>query len=164
MFTVAFTGHRPNRLGGYERPDGSVPQLRRDLRAMIQVELEATALEHEEGVRVIVGGALGVDTDAAIIAHYLGLPFVVAVPCQGQDSRWPQASRDLYRRMLAAAAEVVLVSDEPYSAAAMHRRNAWMVDRCDELFAVYDGVSRGGTSSCVAYAEGQGRVVRRIWV
>lgn len=164
MYTVAFTGHRPPRLGGYDRPDGTVPELRRQLRAMIQTELAATAADHPEGLRVVVGGALGVDTDAAIIAHYLELPFVVAVPCRGQDSRWPQASRDLYARMLEAAEEVVLVSDEPYSADAMHRRNAWMVDRCDELFAVYDGVSQGGTSSCMRYAERTGRLVRRIWV
>jgi uncharacterized phage-like protein YoqJ len=34
----------------------------------------------------------------------------------------------------------------------MHARNAWMVDQCEALLAVWDGTP-GGTSGCVNYAK-----------
>ena len=106
--------------------------------------------------------ALGWDTAWAISALRLGVPLVAAVPFAGQESRWPPEARARYRALLAAAAEVVVVSPGGYSAEKMQIRNRWMVDRCDALVALWDG-GAGGTAGCVAYARSVGRPVFNLW-
>lgn len=139
---LAFTGHRPDKLGGY---GPSVLQNKiRDLISLVISNSKATT--------VISGMALGVDQWAAEEAVKLGVPFIAAVPCEGQDSRWPQASQSHYHDLLAKAQKVVVVSPGPYAGWKMQKRNEWMVDQCDALVAVFDG-SDGGTANCVAYAE-----------
>lgn len=133
---VAFTGHRPNKL-----PFDVKPVL-------------AWCLERLEALKpskVISGMALGVDMLAAAAAVKLHIPFIAAVPFEGQDVLWGESHRETYRKLLAKAEEVVHVSDPGYEAWKMHARNHWMVDRCNLLLAVWDGTA-GGTKACVEYA------------
>jgi uncharacterized phage-like protein YoqJ len=139
---VAFTGHRPDKLGGY----GPSP-LQEWVRLRIRSKLETL---RPSGV--ISGMALGVDTWAAEEAFLLGIPFVAAVPFKGQEARWPPESQARYRDLLARTFRTVYVSEPPYSVAKMQIRNQWMVDHCGKLIAVWDG-SSGGTGNCVHYAE-----------
>jgi hypothetical protein len=146
---LAGTGHRPNKLGGY----GPQAHDRR-------VALAVAALKRHAPARVISGMALGWDTALAIAAVRLEIPFVAAVPFEGQESAWPSLSQAEYRRLLDRAAEVVHVCPPGYAAAKMQTRNEWMVDRCDLLLALWDG-SPGGTANCVEYATLRGPTVRR---
>lgn len=139
---VAFTGHRPDKLGGYK----SNP-LQSWVRRQIRIHLEALAPSG-----AISGMALGVDQWAAEELLLLGVPFVAAVPFVGQEARWPSESQERYRDLLARAFRVVHVSPPPYAAWKMQVRNQWMVNHCAKLIAVWDG-SSGGTSNCVSYAE-----------
>ena len=97
--------------------------------------------------------ALGVDTWAAQLCVELGIPFDAYVPFVGQESKWPNASRDAYVALLHKARHVRMITTGGYSNAAFQRRNKAMVDDCDTLIAVWDG-SPGGTANCVRYAEG----------
>jgi uncharacterized phage-like protein YoqJ len=90
------------------------------------------------------------------------VPLVAAVPFEGQERKWPEESRNLFRRVLNAAAEVVCVSEGGFSARAMQARNEWVVDRCDALAALWNG-SGGGTANCVFYAVKVGRPVLNLW-
>lgn len=142
---VAFTGHRPQKLGGF---DDNTNQFEYVVKQIHQTILQ---LEKIEPVHIISGMALGVDQWAAEYAAFRKIPFSAYVPCEGQDSRWPQASRDRYNQLLALASEVKLVTKGPYSPWKMQERNKAMVDDCDVLIAVWDGTS-GGTKNCVDYA------------
>jgi uncharacterized phage-like protein YoqJ len=153
--TVAFTGHRPPKIGGYNDNNPQRKQIRSDMYA------ELSKLKEFYDITVITGGALGVDTDAAEVAYLLEIPYIVGVPCQGHSSKWPAASRTAYEKMLSLAKEVVLVTDAPYSNDCMQIRNMWMVDRCGLLIAVWDG-SSGGTANCVRYADLQKKSIRYI--
>lgn len=149
-YHIAFTGHRPHKLGGYDPTNPKRVAVRAAIHDALQRAINKYGETHE--IVAITGGALGVDQDAASIAHKLGLPFIVAVPCQGQDSKWPAESKVRYATMLNLASEVVMVHDGPYNNTCMDKRNEWMVDHCDALVAVWDGTS-GGTANCVKYAK-----------
>jgi len=152
MSTVAFTGHRPNKLGGYDTPNPTYNWVC----WCLEEELEKLKPE-----KAISGMALGVDQWAAKICVKLGIPFIAAVPFKGQESQWPLKSQKTYHNLLAKAAEVVIVCSGGYDPGKMQKRNAWMVDHCDVLVAVWDGTP-GGTANCVRYAESAGRKIVRI--
>lgn len=143
---VAFTGHRPNKVGGYIVPN---PRYR-----WITFEMEQALLSLEPHF-VISGMALGVDQWAAELAIKMHIPFIAAVPCKGQDLLWPRESQEKYKMLLSKATEIVYVSHDPYKMEMMQKRNEWMVDHCNTLVAVWDGTP-GGTGNCVKYAIEKG--------
>lgn len=140
---VAFTGHRPDKLGGYKVPNDTYIRVCRKI---------DTLLKELKPEKVITGMALGVDQWAAMIAHKLQIPYLAAIPFEGQEKAWPEASQKTFRLLRKLAAEEVIVSPGGYSADKMQVRNIWMVDNCDVLIAVWDG-TKGGTGNCVEYAK-----------
>jgi hypothetical protein len=64
--------------------------------------------------------------------------------------------------MIAQASRVVVVCQGGFTNWAMQKRNEWMADNCDRLFALWDG-SAGGTANCVAYAKRVGRETLNLW-
>jgi len=151
----AVTGHRPNKLGGYNtRNNPHYNSIMEGLdRALLELRPE----------RVIVGMALGVDQWMAELCLWNGIPFVAAIPFEGFEvgGHWYESNIRKYRDLLAKAAQVVPVSSPPYTPWKMQLRNEWMVDHCDVLLAVFDGTP-GGTANCVSYAQQVRRTIRRI--
>lgn len=148
---LAATGHRPVKLGGY----GAYVFARLKLGARHYLADAAPD-------RVISGMALGWDQAWAWAAVDLGIPFVAAMPFYGQETQWPEESRERYHDLLEHAAEVVTVCEGGYAPWKMQRRNEWMVDHCDKMIALWDG-SNGGTANCVRYAERVGKPVENLW-
>ena len=149
---VAFTGHRPDKLGGYKIPNPTYQKVYREI---------DKALKELQPEKVISGMALGVDRWAAAIAHKLKIPFLAAIPFEGQEKAWPEESQRIFRLLRKLAAEEVIVSEGGYSPAKMQIRNEWMVDHCDTLIAVWDG-SKGGTGNCAEYAKSIGKTIYYI--
>ncbi len=146
MKLVAFTGHRPDKLGGFKLPNPTYLQVCKDIdRVLKEVKPD----------KVISGMALGVDQWAANIAVKLNIPFIAAVPFLGQEGKWPNESQKIYKKLMELAGEVVVVSEGGFAANKMQIRNKWMVDHCDVLIAVYNGDETGGTANCVKYAKSQ---------
>jgi len=148
---IAFTGHRPNKIGGY---DDNNPKRKAIQKAINEVLISLSPSF------VITGGALGIDTDAAREAYRLGIPYSVVAPCRNHSSKWPQHSQKRYATMCKLANKYV-INDVDYSPQAMQDRNKQMVDECDILVAIWDGTS-GGTANCVKYANKIGKEIIRI--
>lgn len=148
---VAFTGHRPDKLGGYA-PCAQHTRVREALQSEI-IALAPTW--------AISGMAQGVDQWAAQICVDLGIRFTAAIPFLGQETAWPTQARREYVTLLEKAFDVEVVAAGGFAAYKMQRRNEWMVDHCDTLVAVWDG-SEGGTANCVRYAETVDRRVVRV--
>lgn len=140
---VAFTGHRPNKLGGYNLPNQTY------IYVCQQIEKTLKELNPE---KIISGMALGVDQWATSIAIKLGIPFIAAIPFIGQERVWPESSKRTYHLLLKKASEQVIVSEGEYTAHKLQIRNEWMVDRCNKLIAIWNGTN-GGTGNCVNYAK-----------
>ena len=106
---------------------------------------------------------------------------VAAVPFVLQHGVWPVPAKREYSKILKRADLICLVDTEEvisfddlharyaktstpersYVARWLFARNAWMVDRCDSLLAVYRDSESGGTKNCVEYAVKKDvRVVR----
>ena len=148
---IAFTGHRPNKLGGY----GQSPT-----RDLIEKRLRSL-LDALKPSKCISGMALGFDQWAAQICIDLGIPFVAAIPFKGQELKWPCKSQSAYLVLMAKAIDVKVVCEGPYAAWKMQERNKWMVDQADEIIACFDG-SPGGTANCLAYARLLGKTIHII--
>lgn len=156
--TVAFTGHRPNKLGGYD------PKDNKELLWKISNEIEA--LINQGYNRFINGLALGVDQWCALIIiklkeKYTHIKLVSAIPCKAHPNKWNQASQDTWGHIVFHSDEVYLVTDADYTPQCMQVRNVWMVDNADLILAVWDG-TKGGTGNCVGYAKKQKKEILTI--
>lgn len=160
MRTIAFTGHRPDKLpGGYNGNHSNILNI---------IELELRKQEHP--IKVITGGALGIDQLALQAAlntredSYHGVKIVVAEPFKFFWRKWPPQSIENYlRNIFDVDIERILVDDsEIYAPWKMQKRNEWMVDRCDELWAWWDG-SSGGTKNCIDYAKKKDVIIRNLY-
>jgi len=140
---VAFTGHRPDKLGGYNLPNPTYIKVCRAIDKHLR-EINPS--------KVISGMALGTNQSASNIAIKLGIPLIAAIPFEGQEKKWPERSQKAYNYLLKRATDIVYVSPPGFSTTKMQLRNEWMVDQCDILIGVYNG-SAGGTANCIKYAE-----------
>ena len=143
---VAGTGHRMVKLGGYR--DFWVTSLDQFAIKVIQ----DLPVRPDLGIS---GMALGWDQSLARAFCYLKIPWLAALPFEGQDSRWPSAAKEEYRGLLNWATAVEVVSPGAYTPWKMHARNRWMVDQLtddsDRLLALWNG-GDGGTANCIRYA------------
>ena len=159
-FTVAITGHRPNRLGI------GVARVARRL------ELALTALRAgSSGHRRVAVSALaeGADRLFAEAALTLGYELHALLPFESADYEVTFAdpgTTATYRALRARAATVrELPGALADSKAAYEAVGRATVDACDVLIAVWDGkpaAGRGGTPEIIDYALAGDRPV--IWV
>lgn len=147
---ICATGHRPNKLGGYE--------LRRRL-----TQLAVGYLERMQPEGIISGMALGWDQAWAEAGLLLGLPVHAAIPFEGQESQWPSESRRAFDAIRRRCASVTIVSPGGYSADKMQVRNEWMVDRAVRICALWNGTP-GGTANCLKYRGEWQRPVDNLWL
>ncbi len=155
LFSFAVTGHRPNKLWGYNLNDPHYVALQTYFENTVKAKLN----EGFDQIEMISGMALGVDTvfaHAAISLKNAGYPivFTAAIPFNGQEHMWNEYTQNHYRDLLSHADTIQIVCNGEYAAWKMQKRNEFMVDRCDELIAVWDG-TKGGTANCVNYAKGK---------
>ncbi len=148
---IAATGHRPDKLGGYD------PKIADQL-----MVLAAVTLRKLQSTEVISGMALGWDQAVAKAAVSCKIPFIAAVPFAGQELKWPQESQTTYRYLMQCAARVEIVCEGGYAPWKMQVRNQWMVDNADKMLALWDG-SSGGTANCLKYAEKKQKPIENVW-
>lgn len=144
---IAATGHRPDKLGGYGV--GAKMKLRR---------LAYDYLKEAKPEGVIIGMAQGWDQAVGFAAMSLEIVVHAAVPFAGQESQWPLDAQQEYRSLLTCCSSITVVFPGGYCAYAMQLRNEWMVDRCNQVMAMWDG-SPGGTANCIKYATKRGTPV-----
>jgi uncharacterized phage-like protein YoqJ len=149
---VGVTGHRPDKLGGYD--DSTTNRL---------MDLATEYLIDTRPNKVITGMALGWDQAVALACIRNGIPFIAAVPFEGQDKTWPARAKERWRYLKEEATEVVVVSPgQGFSREAMFRRNRYIVDHSDRICALFSG-ERGGTHDCVYYARHSLKAVDNLW-
>lgn len=154
---ICVTGHRPNKLYGYNLSDPRWQKLKKQFKQI---------LKENNCDEAITGMALGVDTVFALAALELkdegyGIKLHCAIPCKNHSCKWIKESVDQYNEILSKADIVNLVSDEEYKPWLMQKRNEYMVNLADKVIAVWDG-SSGGTANCVRYAKSIGREIIMI--
>lgn len=138
--TVAFTGHRTY-----------CGEANSDLRQTI------LKLCEEGFTRFLCGMAWGFDLAAGEAVaeakkHCSEIELVAVVPYDGFEGLFCGDDAEQYGRVMAAADEVVVVSEQGGDA-AFRRRNDYLVDNASIVVAWFDGVPRGGTAYTVRRAR-----------
>jgi uncharacterized phage-like protein YoqJ len=151
MSTICGTGHRPDKLGGYDNFD------------LEKLCCFATyCLVKMSPTRVISGMALGWDQAIAVAALNLQIPLTAAVPFKGQERTWPDRMKEAYHSYLEKADEVVIVCEGDWHPYKMQLRNEWMVDHSALVLALWNG-SKGGTANCIRYANKVKKPIINVW-
>ena len=148
---LSITGHRPQDLPfGFSLPNPCYNYICKRLKEIF-IEQKAT--------KIVSGMALGVDQYAAYIATQLKIPFLAAIPFNGQENAWPVNSKKVYKVLLDKAVEKIIVCEGDYAPFKMQVRNQYMVDNSDALIAVWTGKEFGGTYNCIQYAKAQDKQI-----
>lgn len=145
---ISVTGHRPNKLYGYNMKDKRYISLKENFKEH---------LLKKKCTKAVSGMALGVDqlyAEAVIELKEMGHPIelIAAVPCRNHSCKWPRVSQEHYDELLNKADKIVLVSDQSYEPHLMQLRNEYMVNISTDVIAIWDG-TKSGTGNCVRYAE-----------
>lgn len=151
---VAGTGHRPDKVGGYSQE------------AYNKLMLIATEwIQENRPDRVISGMALGWDQALAEAALKLGIPVTAAIPCLRQSWKWTKEGKDKYKSILSNPLVTEhWVSNEKFTHYCMQVRNLWMMDNCDVVLALWDGIpGTGGTAHAVQYAQRKGKRIINLY-
>jgi len=175
---IAITGHRPNKLGNdYDLSSDLIKEIAKEIFGILvkySTGFESKVLMNYaepngvigemkiklDGLTLITGMALGIDTLFAQIAIDNNIPFIAAIPCKFQDSKWRSENKLLYNALINhPLCTKHWISQTPYTKECMSMRNEWMVDNCDLLIAVWDG-SPGGTANCIRYAKDRVKMVQ----
>lgn len=148
---IAGTGHRPDKLGGYDK---EIYQK--------YYQLAYNWLKENQPTKVISGMAMGWDMALAEASQNLKIYTILAIPCKNQDIKWSGWWKEKYQIITFARANECHVLSETYTPYCMHKRNEWMVDRADKMLALWDG-SKGGTYNCIQYANKKKKQVINLW-
>jgi len=137
---IAFTGHR--RLSS----------------AQVVPYLNKLHQEYPEAIW-ITGGAVGLDTEAALFAmrHAIPLWLILPFPPLVMSKFWKDHQKTALRDTWAYA-EKTSVLAPAYDVSVYQRRNERMVDLSDMVAAFWDS-SNGGTGNCVRYAQKVGKKI-----
>lgn len=147
---VCFTGHRPNKLKGYNPIDNK--------ELLWKIHSVCVDLIENRNVTTFINGlALGIDIWSAKIVlklkeKYPHIKLISAIPCRNQSCKWREEDRNLWQEVYDKSDEVVLVTNDDYKPYLMQVRNEWMVNKSDIVVAVWDG-TKGGTGNCVNFAK-----------
>lgn len=165
---ICITGYRPSKLPGkygYNIYSAAYVELSKVIRDILSMEL---LLNPDDHLECISGMALGVDQCFVKTADEFRkspsmrgffISITAAVPCRGQEVKWPIHSRETYHEILSLCNTVNYIHNGSFTPSCMEERNRWMVDRSDAVIAVWDG-QKGGTANCIRYAKNKGK---RIW-
>ena len=171
MKRIAFTGHRPNKLYGYDMNNKDYDKLKIILKDMLKDEIYKYDAD-----TFITGGALGFDTLAFDVVKDLiddyGGEHILAIPFEKQPIKWSRESQIKYRNIKQFSTCIYVDDYEKYNIkgvkggeyhpAKLQKRNEWMVDHCDLLIGCWDGVKKGGTWNCLKYAINSGKEIKII--
>ena len=148
--TCCFTGHRPNKIFGYDLPNPKYQNMAK------VIKYYAKMLYLNYGVkRFITGGALGFDTLAAqtvleLKKDYKHIRLILVLPCENQTRGWKEKDVETYEELKQQADKVVYTSKE-YTRGCMHKRNRYLVDN-SSVCVCYLTEDTGGTAYTVNYA------------
>ncbi|MCH5205061.1 MAG: DUF1273 family protein [Oscillospiraceae bacterium] len=150
MYSVSFTGHRPEKLPYFSEDDPMCIDLKQRLKTQIEM------LINEGADSFFSGMARGVDLWCAEIIIELKCKFpelklTAVIPCKTQTNNWDDQSIIRYNNILEHCDKKIYISDN-YNKSCMLKRDRAIVELCDVLIAVFDG-AKGGTEYTVKYAE-----------
>ena len=147
--SVCFTGHR-------ELSDNEIKTIQEKLNRLLRFLINNHSLQN-----CYAGGAIGLDTLASLIVldlkkQYPDIRLNLILPCNGQESKWPQEQKNIYNEIKTQADSVRTLSPFFYNG-CMQARNKEMLLFSDLCIAyLRAGTSSGGSLNTVIQATKMG--------
>ena len=159
--TVAFTGHRPEKLPWGD--DENSPSA-----LLYKFRLRET-LEYLIGmgyINFLSGAARGFDTIAAEMVIslrevYPWIKLIMVLPCADQAKHWNEADQARWENIVLNSDHVETLQDT-FTRSCMFKRNRYLVDHSSLLLACFNGDQHSGTAMTVNYAHQKKVKVRRL--
>lgn len=148
---ISFFGPRIQDMGGFQ---GNAFQ--ESVRKSIQDTL-TDCLSKKQKPILLTGLSIGIDQWAAGTALDLKIPYVVYVPFDSPESKWPKLSQKVYTHLLKNAQSKIIVGTGEYSLDKIRSREQRTVDDSD---IVYDLFPCG--QSIIKYAKRLDKTVINI--
>jgi len=143
--TIAFTGHRSNRI--LSDRETLTQEVENTITTCYNRGLKHFMTGMSEGFDILTAEAVlkikNLHTDIKLIA---------VIPFAGQARRYLDEDKRRYEMILKQCDESVWVSDR-YFTGCFHRRNDFMIDNASLVIAYYDGIKSGGTHYTVERAK-----------
>ena len=145
---VALTGHRPQRLG---LPEDETNKEWRQIRDWVIDTLHGL-MYYKQELHMYSGMADGCDYLFAEVGACLkNVKLHCILPCKNYNS-----SHEWYEEIKEKSYEWIELSDEFYKGCDSVR-DQYLVDHCDVLIAIWDGIKSGGVWSTIRKAEKVGK-------
>jgi uncharacterized phage-like protein YoqJ len=152
MRTIGFSGHRPQKLGGWDPDD----LWNKKIISVLDGLIKALKYIYGDDLRLIAGGALGVDQWVMELAVANSVKLTAAIPFRSYHSKWPMPRQKHYLDLLKNVDKTYYVCAEDKDLAygtMMMRRNQWILDMSEILIAVWDKQENGGTYDAIRRAR-----------
>ena len=149
---LGVTGRRPKYFPWrYDENDPRCIGLKKDISAVVFDHIS------NEFDTFVCGMALGSDmyfAEAVLQAKndYPDIRLVAEIPFANQANKWLSESRNRYERIHTQCDEWNVLA-ETYDPKMFFLRNKEIVDKSDELLAIWDGSDEGGTAQTVELAK-----------
>lgn len=155
------TGHRPSGLN-FSRKIGDLEYMDYCLKLHDEIEY---LIKYGYDV-FITGMADGADIDFALTVimfknkyDYISLEAAIPYPIQPTKTYTEYHENRDY--VLENCDNKYIISNNYYRG-CMHKRNRFMVDRSDLVFAIWNGKKQGGTWDTIKYARSKGKEIRYL--
>jgi uncharacterized phage-like protein YoqJ len=112
----------------------------------------ASVLDQLRAELVISGMAIGFDQLVCEVCVEKGIPFISAIPFDGQENAWVESDRTNFYELLLKAKEIKVVSEGGFAKWKYLVRNKWIVDNSNILVSYLPSFRDSGTKHCVDYA------------
>ncbi len=133
---------------------------------MVDAALRAELAAHQLPVTGLCCLADGTDHIFARAVADLGGELEAVIPAEQYRDGLPTVAQPDYDELLDSAAVVHRLSYPTPTPDALMAASIFMIERADQLYAVWDGLPArgyGGTADVVAYAREQGVPTKIIW-
>src|ERR1043166_6500505 len=116
-------GHKPNEVGKY------------DIDTLANLAcFAAETISQFNPTKLVTGMGLGWQQALALAALELDVPFIAALPFQGQEKVWPDKTQVLYRMLLEKASSVEVISSGVFSPMKYIECDKWIVNNSEGVF------------------------------
>lgn len=160
--TLAFTGHRPKDLPSSFGNDYTSPGW------VKTIDMIKNAIRTFNTNKIITGGAMGMDTAAALAAQQLkdegyDIFSEIVVPFKGQEAMWSSQDKSIYNDIISKADNVKYLADTFLGNSQYQIRNKNMVDNADALISLWNGKPSGGTYNTIKYANSKNKPIYNLY-
>lgn len=145
--TVGVLGAKPNRIRiqGKDAHNASV------FRALVEFGTEL--LEREGPDLVVTGLDLGWQQAMATACVETGVPWIAALPFEGEEYIWPTLARKRYLWLLNQAEHVRIVSPGGYAPGKRKERDRWIIAQADQVWDLSEPAQQDEPASEASYTK-----------